>query len=212
MPDVKYKWFPGVRRYRGTDGRFVSERTITHHIDVMTSEYSLYLKQKAEDLIADFTPDKFYEFAATARRDLESLHNSVTIIALGGLAAALKFVIRDEPVWTAAQRTVADQVSYFDRFMYGVLAGAVALSALAARAAMYPLAAFGTYENAKRAREMNAAGFNEEQRVLQSGNPCITCQAQAALGWQPLGTLRRIGDSECIVRCRCYFRYRTRED
>lgn len=48
-----------------------------------------------------------------------------------------------------------------------------------------------------------------ERRVL--GNPktehCTDCPPLAAAGWQPLGTLPDIGDSECGGFCLCHFEY-----
>ena len=48
-----------------------------------------------------------------------------------------------------------------------------------------------------------------ERRVL--GHPktehCADCPPLAALGWQPIGTLPDIGDSECEGRCLCHFVY-----
>jgi hypothetical protein len=37
---------------------------------------------------------------------------------------------------------------------------------------------------------------------------CDTCLAQAALGWQPIGSLNPIGASECRARCHCWFNFR----
>ena len=51
--------------------------------------------------------------------------------------------------------------------------------------------------------------FKLERRVL--GTPktehCEDCPPLAAMGWQPIGTLPRIGDSACGGRCLCHFRY-----
>ena len=37
---------------------------------------------------------------------------------------------------------------------------------------------------------------------------CETCTEETAKGWQPIGTLKDIGDSECMGNCDCYFEYR----
>lgn len=42
--------------------------------------------------------------------------------------------------------------------------------------------------------------------------PCPTCIERLALNWQPIGTLRPIGDSECRHQCHCHFRFRKGTD
>ena len=37
------------------------------------------------------------------------------------------------------------------------------------------------------------------------------CISYASEGWQPLGTLAEIGDSQCGIYCKCYFEYRDRK-
>jgi len=37
---------------------------------------------------------------------------------------------------------------------------------------------------------------------------CATCTAQTAMGWQPVGTLLPIGDSECLGNCDCFFAFK----
>jgi hypothetical protein len=54
--------------------------------------------------------------------------------------------------------------------------------------------------------------FMGERRVhylsLYDHPYCITCKEQSDLGWQPLGSLNEIGDSECGGGCDCYFEWR----
>jgi hypothetical protein len=60
--------------------------------------------------------------------------------------------------------------------------------------------------------------MEEELRVLGEADHCSTeddpdgdregCLELAALGWQPIGTLPKIGESVCIVNCHCRFAYR----
>ncbi len=53
-----------------------------------------------------------------------------------------------------------------------------------------------------------AAGYGEERRVLGDALHCEDCPPLAALGWQPIGTLPMIGDTECGGHCHCHFEYR----
>ncbi len=50
--------------------------------------------------------------------------------------------------------------------------------------------------------------FSAERRVHAKPpghHECRTCIEQSARGWQPVGTLLEIGDSECMGNCDCYF-------
>lgn len=211
MSDANYKWFSNVRRYRDPSGRFVSQAAITEHIDRLASSYSARLRERGDALAADFTADEFYNLAAEVRRDLEQMHNAVAVIALGGLASASANAYSDGEVWRQVGEAVGAELRFFDSFMFGVVAGVVSLGNFANRLSMYPLMAYATYENAVRAREANAEGYDEERRdCALDGATCDDCLIEARLGWQPVGTLRRIGNSACRGRCRCRFRFRKR--
>jgi len=98
---------------------------------------------------------------------------------------------------------IAHEYKYFEKFVRQVL-GAVNA---AARAGMYAEAGRGTYEEA-RAEAMKASGKTEERRLLGIADHCSDCVAEAGKGWQPIGTLRAIGDSACKSNCHCRKEYR----
>jgi len=98
---------------------------------------------------------------------------------------------------------IAREYKYFEKFVRQVL-GAVNA---AARAGMYAEAGRGTYEEA-RAEAMKASGKTEERRLLGIADHCSDCVAEANKGWQPIGTLRAIGDSLCKSNCHCRKEFR----
>lgn len=205
----KVKWYANVRRYRGKDGRFVSERTVVSYVKRTANKFADKLYRDAKQLTASYDPDQFASWATKAKRDIKAMHNAVTAIALGGKKASIRFAGENQVVWDDAQRAAAQQLAYFDRFALGVLSGSIPVDGrVPARAAMYAQAAFQSYQNAVRLREIVAGSYDEERRVLGSHQPCKTCIAQAQLGWQSVGTLRRLGDSECLSRCKCRFEFR----
>lgn len=211
MPE--YTWYSNVRRYRAANGHFVSEERIKDHIDSLVVSLSQRFAFRTQLLVDEYSDDMFFSWVGESRQEIIDLHNCVAIIALGGRQAAQQFSSEAGSVWQAVAAYVAMQLGYFDRFMFGIVGGTIAVdNSIIARAAMYPLAGYGTYENAVRVREITAAGFREERRMIGSGNPCEGCLIEAARGWQPIGTLRHIGDSPCRSRCRCYFTYRSAPD
>jgi hypothetical protein len=72
---------------------------------------------------------------------------------------------------------------------------------------LYKESAYTALEDFNR-REHRLAGYDEERRVLGQADHCDDCLDAAAQGWQPIGTLPAIGDSVCIVNCKCEFEYR----
>ena len=79
------------------------------------------------------------------------------------------------------------------------------------RMRLYQESAYSAYQNDLR-REAQLSGMDEERRVLGAADHCESCLDYAALGWQPIGTLPEIGDSDCRTNCRCEFEYRNSKD
>ncbi len=82
-----------------------------------------------------------------------------------------------------------------------------------ARAEQYGNSVWQSTVNGDRAATVRAAVMLEERRVL--GRPktehCHDCPPLAALGWQPLGTLPALGDTECGNLCLCHFEFRDKD-
>lgn len=84
---------------------------------------------------------------------------------------------------------------------------------MVARAEMYGNAPWETAVNGGRGVVLDDPDqvFIAERRVhnlpLSEHNACQTCLDQSELGWQPLGTLAEIGDSECLGNCDCYYEW-----
>lgn len=78
-----------------------------------------------------------------------------------------------------------------------------------ARAEQYGNAAWQGGQKVLRRRKKASGGARWERRIL--GHPktehCNDCPPLAKLGWQPIGTLPDIGDTECGGRCYCHFEY-----
>lgn len=108
--------------------------------------------------------------------------------------------------WVGSQ--IKPQYQWLTRFSVEISVGSQKLDGSAlARAQMYAQAARSTHREAQR-RIAARRAVGEERRVLGRADHCKTCLQQAALGWQPFGTLKRIGDSECRTNCRCTWEFR----
>ena len=108
----------------------------------------------------------------------------------------------------AAQEAGQSQVEYLILFAIAIAAGTVVLDGrFLARVRLYGQAGRGTYWSTV-GRVMGASGYTQEQRVLHPADHCRDCVEYADRGWQAIGTLPTIGDSQCRSNCRCSFEYR----
>ncbi len=128
-----------------------------------------------------------------------------------------------------ADRQVADQVAYLDRFHAEVLARPpvelapvpinrpiivaappMTSSQFSARAEMYGDSAWGGAQEVRRKGLVRTGSAVEERRVhgRKVDDMCPQCRDAVAQGWVPVGTLPAIGNSECMGNCHCYFEYR----
>jgi len=78
-----------------------------------------------------------------------------------------------------------------------------------ARAESYGNSAWQSSIRANHQSVISTGVMKLERRVLghPRGEHCEDCPPLAAMGWQPLGTLPAIGDSECKWLCLCHFEY-----
>jgi len=78
---------------------------------------------------------------------------------------------------------------------------------LDARMNLYKESAYAALEDFRQ-REAKLNGFDEERAIRHASESCPDCIAREAQGWQPIGTLPPIGDSQCIANCKCEWEFR----
>lgn len=197
MPDPAYRWDAGARRFRGGSGQFVARAEVRSAVDAALDAASLEAQSYAHAL-ADGSID-LPTFAARMRRLTKD-----AVVACAAVAAGGKDRLTPSLLGTVGAM-VKEQYKYLDNLIYQVDNGIPLDGDFVARCAMYPLAGTSAYEAVLRAGDVKA-GYTLEKRVLHSPAPCKGCVREAALGWQPAGTLKNIGQCECLTRCRCTFR------
>jgi len=110
----------------------------------------------------------------------------------------------------AIEKAQTVQEAYLDGFRRRVYDGDGTLSGqFVSNAEMYGRAVWGTGANMLRDVAIDKDVFTEEMREHVGDDvPCDTCVEQVDLGWQPIGTLLSIGDSECCNGCHCMYVFR----
>jgi hypothetical protein len=110
--------------------------------------------------------------------------------------------------WGRVGWEVRRQYEFLHRFAFEIYTGAQEMDGrMIVRARMYGQAVRGIYEEIRRADAINAGMF-QERRVLGVAEHCPDCVDYARRDWQTIGTLPRIGDSQCRTNCHCTFEYR----
>ena len=139
----------------------------------------------------------------TSMRDfLRSEYETALILAKGGRE---NVTFSD---WGYEGSLLKKQYQYLSNFAKEISANPTAWMSgrLDARMGLYGESAYTVLEDFRR-REAEAQGYTEEIRHLHATESCPDCIA-AGEHWEPIGTLPVIGDSVCIVNCKCDFGFR----
>lgn len=199
MPKAKFNWSESRRRYiYASNGRAVPESRVRAGLQEAIDASKRRIGQSTDQLIAGKI--NAAEWTIRMREEIRAGHRAAAMLANGGKMTPQAL--------GRLGATVRAQYEYLARLSSQIENGEVALNGkLRARAKMYGQAIRLSYENQVRAREAHAR-MSEERRVLSSAEHCADCVGYAAAGWQPIGTLPQIGDSQCRANCHCHFEYR----
>jgi len=167
--------------------------------------------RNAEDLLAGVIT--FAAWALITKAQIRIVHIVGAALAVGGFNV-LRDAVNGKPAGPNAPNSgasilqkIGDAISrefkFFERFAKQAQTG----KNTPARAGMYAEAGRGTFEDV-RSDIAKAAGNTEERRLLGVADHCSDCVVEAAKGWQPIGSLRAIGDSLCKTHCHCRKEFR----
>lgn len=202
--ESRYSWYAGqggTGRYRdNASGRFVSQLRVRGDID----GYIDNSKTRIDALTNQLRNREIglAEWQTSMRQEVKAMHLNTSMAAHGGRA---QMTPAD---WGRSGQQIRQQYQYLDKFAADIASGKVGLDGrLNVRAGMYAEAARGTHEQEMR-RMAAQSGMTQERRILHAKESCGDCIEYAGRGWQPIGSLPRIGDSQCRVNCRCTFEYR----
>jgi hypothetical protein len=189
-------WDAALARYRyATTGTVVPLVRIWATVDRAVAPVRDAMARLTHAWLAGALPVE--EWQRSMQRQIQLLHCAAIATACGGFGQ-----MRDAH-WAYVDGVVRGHYRLLDRL---ATAGAAddrpADDALLARAVVHADAARASYENT-RVWLAARAGATEERRVRHRDDTCPTCLAEAARGWQPIGTAPLLTDSECLTGCRC---------
>jgi bacterioferritin-associated ferredoxin len=193
-----YRWDAQRLQYRDARGKFVKSADVRKALSDVVNANKRQIRALARQLNnGTLSVQQWQASMETAVRDL---HLGATAAGKGGFGQMTQ---RD---YGLVGRRLQFHYEKLDGFARDVEAGRISAGRVVARAELYARAGVGVYENSR--REAARGVMTEERRVLGAAEHCGVCVEEAAKGWQPIGTLKRLGDSPCLANCRCSYRFR----
>jgi hypothetical protein len=195
-----YGWNEKAGRYYNlTTGNFVPFMDVRNALESNITASQAEMRSLTQQLI-DGTISRG-DWYVGMERQIRLANVSASAAARGGWAQMT------QSDWGAVGQQVRAQYDYLRNFANEIASGKQRLNGSAlVRADLYGQAARGNFEEMRR-RMAKLEGMTEEMRVLGEADHCDDCLS-AAGHWAPIGTLPRIGDSQCVTNCPCTFKYR----
>lgn len=196
----RYRYNEDAGRYTDANGRFVAKSRITGLINrqiTRTRKEMLNLGEQLQNGDIDLQ-----EWRMAMIAEMKTLHVANAAAAKGGWAQM------DQSDYGRAGGKLRFQIERLNRMASQIQYGTQPLDGrFMQRVQMYAQAGYGTYSETER-EDMEERGMTEERRVRHASESCDDCIEYAQRGWVLIGTLPRIGDSQCLTHCQCEFEYR----
>jgi hypothetical protein len=206
--DSRYRFNPKL----GTTGRYIDARGRMVKNEAVIAEMENVLSGVKGEMIGlsqqlQNSEIGLQEWYNGMRSRMKVIHGIEAAIAKGGWAQMT------QSDWGAVGAITKQQYRFLNNFAAQIEDGLPLDGRFLLRTGMYADAARATGEDMKR-READRNGFDEEARVLAPADHCVDCVRWSVdnLGWQPIGTIPRIGESICRTNCHCRFIFRRRGD
>lgn len=201
-----YTWDERSNQYRNeSSGRFVSRQVVREALDTFVDNANQRIEVLSRQLLNGEI--SLADWQTQMAQVIKDMHLASASAARGGWAQM------SQADFGFTGSLIKNQYQFLQNFANQIADGTQPLNLnLLRRARMYGQAARSTYEDMRR-RIMRDKGATHEQRILGVAEHCTTqggllgCLQLAALGWQPIGTSPRIGNTPCRTNCRCRFRF-----
>ena len=141
------------------------------------------------------------EFQMTMQKEIAKAESAMTASAVGGLK---QMKPRE---WNNVAIQIRKQQTAMVGFGKDIVQTKLSPAEIAARARLYARAIYATHMN-EMTDFKKSMGAKSARRILHEGAiHCEDCPDLAKLGWVPIEDLVPIGDTACIVNCRCAIEY-----
>jgi len=198
--DAEWNYDPISGRYRGANGRFLSQTAVEALVDGRISNLGRLLRRYTSMLDrGDITLDQWQE---SVRQALKLAHVQAAMIGSGGRNGMT-------PVeWGRIGQRLRAEYRYLETFARDLLAGGISTPMALARIGMYAESVRGSYWEGTSMRQ-ERQGYSLMRRILDSqAKHCQDCLDYAARGVVPIGSLPLPGQRcACHSNCKCRVKY-----
>lgn len=195
----RYGYNQSAGRYIKKDGSFVAQKNVVRATERVIKKSQANMLALSAQLKEGTLSTNDWRIAM--QREMSALHLAQAMVAKGGFAQMTqadygrvggKLRFQNERL-----NLFASQVQYGSQKLDG---------RFDQRVRMYAQAGRGTFAETER-EEKKQRGYTRERRILGAADHCPDCIEYAQRGWQPIGTLPKIGESVCKTNCHCEFEY-----
>lgn len=199
-----WSYDPVSGRYRGSNGRFLSQSAISALVDGRINSLDAQLRRYTS-MLADgsITLDQWQQ---SVREALKLVHVQAAIIGHGGKDGM------GPAEWGRIGQRLRMEYRYLEGFARDLLDGRVSAAMALARISLYAQSVRGTYWEGASIRQ-EKQGYTLMRRILDAqAKHCQDCLNYAARGLVPLGSVPMPGQRcECRSRCRCSVQFLRRQ-
>lgn len=194
--DGEWSYDPISGRYRGKNGRFLSQAAVEALVDGRIKKLDSQLNDFTKRLInGDITID---QWQGSVREALKPAHIQAAMVGVGG-----KQALSQSDYGRIGQR-LRSEYAYLQNFASDLLGGRISAPMALARIGLYAESVRGSYWEGTTIRR-EKEGYSLMRRILDAqAVHCQDCIGYAARGIVPIGSLPMPGQRcACRARCRC---------
>jgi hypothetical protein len=200
LDESSWRYDPVTGRYRGSNGRFLSQSAVEALFDGRINKLGTLLRRLTNML--DDGSIGLVQWQESVREALKLAHVQAAIIGNGG---------RDNMQasdWGRIGQRLRAEYRYLEGFARDLLAGSISAPMAIARIGMYSQAVRGSYWEGSAIRQ-ERQGYSLMRRILDpQAKHCEDCVRFAARGVVPIGSLPMPGQRcACLSNCRCRVQY-----
>lgn len=204
LDQSSWQYSPITGRYRGANGRFLSQSAVEALVDGRIDKLGTLLRRFTDMLgRGDISLVQWQE---SVREALKLAHVQATIIGNGGRDAM------EASDWGKVGQRLRAEYRYLEGFARDLLDGRVSPAMALARIGMYAQAIRGTYWQGTEIRQ-GKQGYSLMRRILDpQAAHCQDCIDLAARGLVSIGSLPMPGQRcACRSNCKCRVEYKRQQ-
>ena len=195
-----FRWNEAAGRYISPSGRFVSVERIRGELDRFITGTTNLMEATSRRLVAG-------EISLAEWQGSMMVLTKEVNLAGAALESGGWYSMGPSEFGRAGQK-IRGEYGFLNNFANEIADGTQRLDGtLVNRAKLYGEQGRVTYYDFARVTA-EALGFTEERSRLQPAEHCELCVSEQARGWQPLGSIIKIGSRTCLSNCRCFMEYR----